>query len=121
MPHSAANALPLSSVRLFTETTSTSGMFLSAFMWMTPIAPVPARLIFIGWKSYRRDQRSLRRSRRRSTAERAELAETLRQGAGTVARPARAAGLVDATVALCVIVPIGSAYSACPALIGVTP
>src|ERR1051326_4526478 len=52
MPHSAANALPLSSVRLLTETTSTPGIFRSAFMWMTPMAPVPARLIFIGWESY---------------------------------------------------------------------
>src|SRR5438128_936532 len=52
MPHSAANALPLSSMRLLTETTSAPGIFLSAFMWMTPIAPVPARQIFIGGRSY---------------------------------------------------------------------
>src|SRR5262249_41579828 len=47
MPHSAAKAFPLSAVRLFTETTSTSGIFLRAFMCMTPIAPVPARQIFM--------------------------------------------------------------------------
>src|SRR5258708_40122681 len=47
MPHSAEKTLPLSSVRLLTDTTSTPAIFLSAFMWMTPIAPVPARLIFI--------------------------------------------------------------------------
>src|SRR6185503_20823477 len=47
MPHSAAKALPLSTVRLLTETTSTPLIFLSAFTWITPMAPVPARQIFI--------------------------------------------------------------------------
>src|SRR5436190_14419063 len=45
--HSAANALPLSCVRLLTATISTPSIFCSAFMWITPMAPVPARQIFM--------------------------------------------------------------------------
>src|SRR6266511_2029572 len=59
MPHSAANALPLSSVRLLTDTTSTPGIFLSALTWMTPMAPVPARLIFMERESYCNDSSGL--------------------------------------------------------------
>ena len=42
-----ANALPLSSVRLATDTTSTPSIFARAFTWISPMAPVPARQIFI--------------------------------------------------------------------------
>src|SRR2546426_2540937 len=60
IPHWAANAFPLSAVRLLTETTSTPSSFLSAFMWMTPIAPVPAKQILITDSlPYRNAQRDL--------------------------------------------------------------
>src|SRR4026207_631839 len=45
--YSSANVLPLSSVRLAIETTSTPSIFCRALAWMTPIAPVPAKQIFI--------------------------------------------------------------------------
>src|SRR4026207_735124 len=45
--YSSANVLPLSSVRLAIDTTSTPSIFFRALAWMTPIAPVPARQIFI--------------------------------------------------------------------------
>ena len=43
----SANALPLSSVRLASDTTSTPSIFARALTWISPMAPVPARQIFI--------------------------------------------------------------------------
>src|SRR3954468_829943 len=45
--HVTANSFAVSSVRAATETISTPSIFASALAWISPIAPVPARQIFI--------------------------------------------------------------------------
>ena len=47
MFHFAANSFALSSVRAAIDTTSTSSIFARALTWISPMAPVPARQIFI--------------------------------------------------------------------------
>jgi hypothetical protein len=43
----SAKAFALSSVRAAIETTSTSSIFARALTWTSPMAPVPAKQIFI--------------------------------------------------------------------------
>ena len=45
--HLVANSFTPSSVRPATDTTCTSLIFARALTWISPIAPVPARQIFI--------------------------------------------------------------------------
>src|SRR5690349_10593148 len=58
----SANFLPLSSVRLAIDTISTSGIFASALAWISPMAPVPAKQIFMQSPSVER-VRKVRRVR----------------------------------------------------------